>query len=129
MSDRKEFSKIERQGLKVLKLSDFHYRVESRFDVYPNTHGRLWKFHDLLTGKRGCVLPNDLHGFIPEFLKSHPTPERIATARELAEVAEPGWWNCPLPDCKFKMRDAGDDFFKRQIAHYDEHEAAEKALK
>jgi hypothetical protein len=128
MTDRKQISKLESLGLGVTKLSFYHYRVAERFDIFPNERGQDWRWHDLVTDQRGECNPRDLHSFVPGFLKAHPAPERISTARELAEVAEPGWWNCPVFRCPFKMRDDGtSQTAKRQIEHLELHEVQERA--
>ena len=119
MSDRPPLSKLESSGLGVVKFSFYHYRVAGRFDVYPNEHGRDWRWHDLVTNLRGECDPRKLPDFVPGFLAANPEPVRIAEA-----VTEPGWWNCPLAGCAFKMReDDSPEFFKRQMEHYDQHES------
>jgi hypothetical protein len=111
----KELSKLETLGLE--RLAEFHYRIASRFDLFPNNRNLYWKWHDLVTETRGTCWAKDLHSFVPGFLKSNPKPEPIPMPH-----TEKGWWNCPVEGCTFKMRDDGSAASaRRQVEHMETH--------
>jgi hypothetical protein len=112
----KELSKLEGLGLGVERLAEFHYRVAARFDVFPNQRNFYWKWHDIVTQKRGTCWAKDLHSFVPGYLKSNPAPGPIVIRQEK------GWWNCPMQGCAFKMRDDGSAISAARIsAHMESH--------
>lgn len=117
MSDRPEFSKLESKGLKVRQFGPFHYRVEERFDVFPNDRGVDWAWHDMATGRRGVKPPDQIQHFVPQYLQANPAPTPVA-----APVTEAGWWNCAMEGCDFKMRDDGSAESARiQFKHLETH--------
>lgn len=114
--------RLQRDGFQVKEFTPFHFRVNERLDIFPNErHESSFAWHDIRTGARGWTKVNDYPKFIPRYLAEHVVIEPHAPPVDPL-IWERGWWNCPLFGCKFKMREGGEDFFKRQIAHYDEHE-------
>jgi len=117
MSDRPEISKLEKNGFSVRQFSPYHYRINDQLDLFANEHNRVWRWRDSECVLHGMVWPQDVHSFVPAYLKTHPKPEP-----HYVRLGGAGWWVCPMPDCDFRIEDDGSSKAeKAQSAHLEGH--------
>lgn len=58
------FLELAHAGFKVRAMTEYHYRINERLDIYPT--GTKW--HDIETGKRGFYRgPQKLKAFVEKF--------------------------------------------------------------
>lgn len=109
-----EILELERAGLDVFEFTVYHYRIEKRFDIFPNGRGRPWQWRDGVSGKHGVKPPEQFAQFIPNFILANPKPIPVS-----APSKELGWWTCM--GCGKKMRDDGSsEAARRMFKHLEE---------
>jgi hypothetical protein len=73
MFNWKEIQMLKSLGYRVLEFSVYHYRVDNRFDVFPNDRGRPWAWHDHVTNLRGVKPAEQIGPFLRNFLLANPS--------------------------------------------------------
>ena len=116
----KYINDLEKNGFDIQKLSQYHFRVNGRFDVFPTFRHNHWSWHDIGTNSRGKVAADTLPTFIRTWIEEHKPLAHVKA--QYVRPTERGWWNCPIDGCSFKMR---DDFTsesaRRALEHLETH--------
>lgn len=84
MSIESQFESVMRAKHEIKQLSEYQYRIDGRFDVFPNSHGRAWQWHDIQRNRRGefelnYAQKNPNWKQILEYLSANPPAPKPAT--------------------------------------------------
>jgi hypothetical protein len=105
MDVQKLLQKLVKDGFTIEEFSPYHFRINGRFDVYPNRRSSVFAWRDIKNGTRGNMKIEDFPKFIPEYLAKNAEADSKPKEKVYVPPRERGWWKCPIEGCTFKMRD------------------------
>lgn len=86
---RHELADLAKLDLRIMQFTEYHYRVDDRFDVFPNDRGGDWRWRDINSADKGWLTPRKIPTFVPAYLREHPAPKSPYPANAPAQPIEP----------------------------------------